>query len=591
MPQTQAHPPVYITALIVLLICFSAQISSSEHLISGRIQRSDGVGLDGIRIQIDLTDEDGQKKLTRAIYTRSIETELNKAEPGHFSLILPHFHQADLSISGRGCKPNHRRLTPADLNSDPLVITVTSDLNHLLPYSLDLAQLFVPPLSQEEIECHIELCLTSRPFLLTISPPQLRVGLDMILQTYEPVSALIRSQISEGPGREWAQRFAGHLLLTHGQFGAAERFFTTAHAPVYALAMGNKAYLTGNEDLAIHWYRRSGHSSEKARNLFKISDRRLQKGDIEQAVDSLALARNTYQALSNVHHPEYEDSYIMKWIECQELLDDLNGTTQPQDPFLEQLLRMAAHYCRELDSRSYKYFCKELKTDKVVLKPALIHFENRAFPELITIDIKTESLFYDMVYTYSDIQVVKTEDGRFEEDRKEISRRFRNQKRELSYRIYTINMSVFGPGTLIGKEAQSTYKYTVLRYESLFGQEAAVVQAIPKVFNPDNTNMGKIWLSKKDGSVLKIEWDNPMLPTKTELRRWGMLLNLLPQVRYVTEYDIEKMGFRYPSKVELTESYQDADGRDRWTYLDTQVKYNAHRFFSVGSRYSLEKMK
>ncbi len=574
--QKFSYSLVLFTSFILIPWFFIANpISSSDfhkenNVLEGIVLGEDQSGLDGMRIQVVASPSDvsvsatspARSDLIYATYSRTMENQT-----GYFSLQLPAFRTAVLSISGRGCRRYETILTSENGHPpEKISYSIKKGLDSLPRFSLDEAQLFVTAPNQVAIERSIEN------------------------KYFAQLEYFIKNQIPEEKHRKWAYRFAGHLLFIRGLESQAEHFFALGQSQIYGNLMGDQAIEKGDYISALSYYRNSECTPQKAYNLTKAADFFEKTGDSAKALESLETAVRSYEIMFNSLRYIYQEDFLKEMIITRDKLLNLSDRMGETNPSLRSLLHMAAHYCRQLELRSIHYFCKEAKSDQFAWRPSLYESETENYPFFVQNLEKVVPLYPNSIFTYTDLQIIHLEDGTYHEERKVIRQRIKDRKEKMEINSYSINMAVYGPNTLIGDVAQQQYSYLVVDEERLFNQDTIVLETIPRKVNIKNFNTGRLWVNKKDGSILKIEWKNMMMPNRQQLRLRGLILDLEPRIRYISEYGFEKNGFWYPSRNSLAETYIDDQGQEIWSRVVMETLYKNYRFFGVASKYSVEKI-
>jgi hypothetical protein len=93
---------------------------------------------------------------------------------------------------------------------------------------------------------------------------------------------------------------------------------------------------------------------------------------------------------------------------------------------------------------------------------------------------------------------------------------------------------------------------------------------------------GKIWVNKRNGSVLRIEWHNRELRNREQLRAMGLILQREPELKFVSEFGVTRRGFRFPSRCFMKESYSRGTQKD-FIRLTVEIDYKNYNFFMVSS--------
>jgi hypothetical protein len=107
-----------------------------------------------------------------------------------------------------------------------------------------------------------------------------------------------------------------------------------------------------------------------------------------------------------------------------------------------------------------------------------------------------------------------------------------------------------------------------------------VIEAIPRMEMEEKPNYGKVWVDKKDFSVLKIEIEAESLAGFESFKEVRKKQNIKPVITVAHYYGIEKNGIRFPSKTVFEERYF-IRNKGRLKDSKTTITYDKYRFFIV----------
>ena len=105
----------------------------------------------------------------------------------------------------------------------------------------------------------------------------------------------------------------------------------------------------------------------------------------------------------------------------------------------------------------------------------------------------------------------------------------------------------------------------------------------PKKNNNTNRLYGKVWVKRKDYSILKIEFEPESLGNYQTILAIAKKINAKPRLILESEYDYEKNGIRFPSSYLVRESYISRRGGRRFNRSETKVTYKDYKFFTVAT--------
>ena len=140
---------------------------------------------------------------------------------------------------------------------------------------------------------------------------------------------------------------------------------------------------------------------------------------------------------------------------------------------------------------------------------------------------------------------------------------------------------VLGPVGLFCPAAQSQYDYRLVKAGKFKGEKAFIIEASPKPSSQTKFLYGKAWISRKDASVLKIEWKQESLRDFEAVEQSTQNVRMKLDVQLLSEYAFEKNGIRFPSVHSVRENYIDKRTGRRYRNAEIKVTYKNYRFFVV----------
>lgn len=146
-------------------------------------------------------------------------------------------------------------------------------------------------------------------------------------------------------------------------------------------------------------------------------------------------------------------------------------------------------------------------------------------------------------------------------------------------RLYSLR-SFFGPLGLVGRDAQPSYEYRLIKKERILGYEAVLIEFRPKPNPMENSDIGRLWVDPIDGSVLRIEFNGEGLAGYRIAADAAERRGLRADLRAVHDYGIVKNGLRFPSRTMVEESYT-GSMVPKFTRSRLSVGYSDYRFFTV----------
>ena len=250
---------------------------------------------------------------------------------------------------------------------------------------------------------------------------------------------------------------------------------------------------------------------------------------------------------------------------------------QADDKYLlAQILGRSEEYCFRLGNVALDFVCIEEVTERMCNISQRILRSARWFTRMVE---KTDWTRHNLVYDY---QYVKKK-GRIKEKRlliKENGRKSRKEETRLKTQTFDYRNVLFGPLNLLDQDRQFFFHFKLLGSELIHGENAFIVQAVPKAGVETGFPWGKIWVSEKFFTVLKIEWSQAVMVQTEIIKNRAKRMNAKPLISSCIEFEYEKNGIRFPSRFLIEEAYLNKRGRtDIMTKL--LVIYRDYKFFTV----------
>ncbi len=260
----------------------------------------------------------------------------------------------------------------------------------------------------------------------------------------------------------------------------------------------------------------------------------------------------------------------------------VQSQSRPAD--LAAILERCAAYCDKLSRSVLDFVCAERVEETIaqvsVARPAVSGSSSRAFyfsRPWGSVDKRTRSKY---LYDY---QLVRTRSGEITETRvllEENGRKVEEKEASLKTRVFVYKYVVMGPVGLLGREEQENFDFSVVKETTLKKQPVIIIQAAPKPYAVGNVLYGKVWVRKSDGEILRIEWQPESMGNYEGIEEMARELGMKPRLSFVSEYDFEKNGIRFPSRYEIEEAYS-SKVRTPLVRSKTEVTYDAYKFFTV----------
>jgi len=191
-------------------------------------------------------------------------------------------------------------------------------------------------------------------------------------------------------------------------------------------------------------------------------------------------------------------------------------------------------------------------------------------------------LGYTNVYVY-DYQLIR-KDKNITEKRiliEENGRKKHEKDAPLKTELFYHKKIIFGPYALLNREKQKNYDYKIIKTGKFHDDEALVIEAVPRSTEAVNDLYGKIWIAKKDFSILKIEYEQTSIENPEVAQVLAERFDAEPHFTITAEYGIKKKGIRFPSQFKIDEAYIKPKSHLRNTRSKTIVDYYDYKFFVV----------
>ncbi len=263
-------------------------------------------------------------------------------------------------------------------------------------------------------------------------------------------------------------------------------------------------------------------------------------------------------------------SFLILIIFSNQIYSQADNSLTAYQEELEIILEKCAEYCERLENVALYFVCKETMKEEIYKSnPRRSNLERN-------------------VYVY-DYQLVKKGE-KIDETRlllRENGKRKNEKNAPIKTKRFYSKRPVFGPIGLMGKKWQDNYDYKIIEEETIKRREVFVIEAKPKKTIEGKPNYGKIWVDKKDFSVLRIEIEQTSLAGFESFEKKIILdRNVLPFITITHDYFIEKKGIRFPSKTVFDEKHERAGRRGIGIKVKERVSktiiiYDKYKFFIV----------
>jgi hypothetical protein len=276
------------------------------------------------------------------------------------------------------------------------------------------------------------------------------------------------------------------------------------------------------------------------------------------------------------------------------------GTEFPQNqaPDLAALLEKAAASCRKLEGAALDYICKE---EIVEVTDPRLDMSQSTKPLTTWTSVKPTAdasmglgetrtgiaivpsapkVKRTLIYDYQCIRAggeIREVRKLLEENRKKIN--------EPNAKLKTLNF-LFGyvlmaPVGIFAERSQADYDYKIAGRDKIQKRPAVIIDVAPKPEAPEARNLyGKAWIDAATGDILKIQWSEKRVNHYEITLKRAEQYNRKPRLTIRSEFQVEKNGVRFPSKLFIEEAYV-SEGGLVFVRSETNVTYKDFKFFTV----------
>ncbi len=139
---------------------------------------------------------------------------------------------------------------------------------------------------------------------------------------------------------------------------------------------------------------------------------------------------------------------------------------------------------------------------------------------------------------------------------------------------------VYGPVGFLSHYWQKRFDYKIVGEDIIDGKEAIIIASSPKQEMEENENYGRVWVDKKNFSILKIEYDPRSIKDYEDELILSPIGDLKKKVVWTVHYGVEKKGVRFPSKQLVREYYVNNEG-EAVLMEEVTFHYVDYKFFVV----------
>ncbi len=259
---------------------------------------------------------------------------------------------------------------------------------------------------------------------------------------------------------------------------------------------------------------------------------------------------------------------------------------------LNALLMNTAEYCRKLESAVLDFFCREEIEESINpildrMKPENIRDDWSWVPwgagQTVSVSsLPPRKIYNSYLYDYQCVrsgQSIRENRTLLEENGKKTN----EPNAMLKTSVFAYGNALFGPVGLFGHRFLPTYDYKIARKDKIRGRPVVIIDVKPKQDAPEARNLyGKAWIDAATFDILKIEWSEKRVGQYDIFRQRGAKFKREPRITLVSEFNAEKNGIRFPSRLIIEEAYVGNLGR-AFVRSETTVTYKDFKFFTVAT--------
>lgn len=244
----------------------------------------------------------------------------------------------------------------------------------------------------------------------------------------------------------------------------------------------------------------------------------------------------------------------------------------PDQIDLETILGKVKEYCHRLEAGAYDFVCREEISEKIDFSHEEAFFKKHN---------------YEYIYDY---QLIKkgyiTKESRILLEKN--GRKVHEENAPLGTRVFRHTLVLLRTVDLFNEFGNSVNDYKIIGEEILYGENAIVIETVPKASYEQrflsgvepSYLFGKIWVNKKDWSILKIIWNPKVIKDFENIIKLAEKFKAEPRITILSEYMFEKNGIRFPSRLFVEEAYINQKGK-KFIRSKTDIIYKDYKFFTV----------
>lgn len=380
-------------------------------------------------------------------------------------------------------------------------------------------------------------------------------------------------------------RKLGDALLGQKDYTGAARCFEKSRYRKGLDLIADYYFSEQNYQTALEYYKKGTDGAGLARTYGRIADQYRTDGDSETAKKYYDLAIARYEKLIKTFNVQWQPEHDQDWKRCIKEREKYPKTPKEieEEKKLSAILKKSAQYCDRLKEACIYFFCKESITE------VLRHTKSRRKNVEVMFagtqsrrprrDVLKEKRTY--VYEYQLLREKPEEEA--VESRILLEENGKSRHREnapLLTLYYKHEKILYGPIGLLSDYWQRFYLYKYIGEEMLDGVKTVVIEAIPWLDRRENTLFGKVWVKEDDFSIIKIQWYPQSVTNIRTILDIAEAYGEKPEITFISEFDKERGGIRFPSRFYAEEAYIREDGK-KFSRVTIDVIYDDYKFFNV----------
>jgi len=271
-------------------------------------------------------------------------------------------------------------------------------------------------------------------------------------------------------------------------------------------------------------------------------------------------------------------------------------------PKLQKILDGCAEYCRKLADAALDFICEETIKDTnydlyipremktTAPKESVRQTDGSTF--ITVISPRASSLPPNPYKTKTnryvcDYQMVK-KGNRIEERRviiKENGRSAIEGKKMLEEKRFHVLRPLFASVAILDRDRQSLFSYRLLGDDRIQGKNACVIEAIPRIGAPGGVQSAKIWADQATYQILQSETQGIPVEGYEFILNEAAQIGKDPLFTMISTYQVERNGVLFPGRSSVLVEYPvNLWGRSKRTKLETEIRYDKYKFFTVETK-------